>query len=94
VDEIFSLSISQEEGLPYMIDDRVDDFIAIDALYSAPGTHVVSDLKEETVVEEDSSLFLQEVPHDVFSPRIEEKNLDVSHFPVQNKRVVFSPIFD
>jgi hypothetical protein len=46
------------------------------------------------VVEEDSSLFLQEVPHDVFSPGIEEKNLEVSHFPVKNKRVVRSPIFD
>jgi hypothetical protein len=94
VDEIFSLSISQEEGLLDMIDDSVDDCIAIDALYSSPGTPVVSYLKEEMVVEEDSSLFLQEVPHDVFSPGIEEKNLEVSHFPVQNKRVVRSPIFD
>jgi hypothetical protein len=41
VDEIFSLSISQEEFLPDMIDDRVDDFIAIDALYSPPGTPIV-----------------------------------------------------
>jgi hypothetical protein len=31
--------------------------------------------KEEMVVEEDSSLFLQEVSHDIFLPRIKEKNL-------------------
>jgi hypothetical protein len=31
--------------------------------------------KEEMVVEEDSSLFLQEVAHDIFFPRIKEKNL-------------------
>jgi hypothetical protein len=30
--------------------------------------------KEEMVVEEDSSLFLQEVSHDIFLPRIKEKN--------------------
>jgi hypothetical protein len=45
VDESFSLSISQEEGLPDMIDDSVDDCIAIDALYSAPGTPIVLYLK-------------------------------------------------
>jgi hypothetical protein len=28
------------------------------------------DLEEDLVVEEDSSLFLQEVSHDIFSPRI------------------------
>ena len=32
------------------------------------------DLEEDMVVEEDSSLFLQEDSHDIFSPRIEEKN--------------------
>jgi hypothetical protein len=37
-DEKFPLSISQEEGLLDMIDDRADDCIAIDALYSAPST--------------------------------------------------------
>jgi hypothetical protein len=63
-----------EEGLPGMIDNSVDDYIAMDVSYSAPYTPVVSDLKEEMVVEEDSSLFLQEVSHDIFSPRIEEKN--------------------
>jgi hypothetical protein len=63
-----------EEGLPGMIDNSVDNYIAMDVSYSSPYTPVVSDLEEEMVVEEDSSLFLQEVSHDIFSPRIEEKN--------------------
>jgi hypothetical protein len=45
-DATFSLSISQEEVLPDMIDDNVDDDITMDALYSAPSTPVVSYLKE------------------------------------------------
>jgi hypothetical protein len=94
VDEIFSLSISREEGLPDMSVDSVDDCIAIDVSYSSPDAPVVSVVKEEIVVEEDSSLFLQEVSHDVFSPRIEEKNQEVAHFSLQDKRVLRSPIFD
>ena len=42
----FSLYISQEEVLPDMIDDSVDDVIAMDALFSAPSTPVVTYLKE------------------------------------------------
>ena len=51
------------------------NFIAIDVSYSAPDAPVVSILKEEIVVEEDSSLFLQEVSHDIFLPRIKEKRI-------------------
>jgi hypothetical protein len=40
-DEMFPLSISQEEVLPDMIDDSVDDGIAMDALFYAPSTPVV-----------------------------------------------------
>jgi transcriptional regulator of NAD metabolism len=35
--------------------------------------------KEEMVVEEDFSLFLQEVSHDIFLPRIKEKNIMCEH---------------
>ena len=45
-DENFSLSISQEEVFPDMIDDSIDDGIAMDALFSTPSTPVVLDLKE------------------------------------------------
>jgi hypothetical protein len=40
-DETFSLSISQEEVLPDMIDDNVDDGVNMDALYSTP-IHLLS----------------------------------------------------
>jgi hypothetical protein len=83
-----------EEGLQDMIDDSIDDCIAIDALYFSPNAPVVSYLKEEIIVEEDFSLFLQEVSHDVFSPVIEEKNQEIAHFSLQGKGVLGSPIFD
>ena len=41
-----------------MIVGSVDDYIAMDALFSTHDTLVVSDLEEEIMVEEDSSLFL------------------------------------
>ena len=77
-----------------MIDDSTDDCIAIDALYFSPNALVVSYLKEEIIVEEEFSLFLQEVSHDVFSPVIEENNQEIAHFSLQDKRVLCSPIFD
>jgi hypothetical protein len=55
-DEKFSLSISQEEVLPDMIDDSVDDGIAMDALFSAPTMPVVSVLKEEMVEEKNQEI--------------------------------------
>jgi hypothetical protein len=57
-----------------MIDDCIDDCISIDELYFAPDAPDVSHLKEEIIVEEDFSLFLQDFSHDVFSPLIEDKN--------------------
>jgi hypothetical protein len=59
MDEKFSLSISQEEVLPDVIDDSTDDGITMDALFSAPSKPAVSDLKEEMVEEknQDISLF-------------------------------------
>jgi hypothetical protein len=58
MDEKFSLSISQEEVLPDVIDDSIDDGITMDALFSAPSTPVVSDLKEEMVEEKNQDITL------------------------------------
>ena len=41
-----------------MIDDSVDDGITMDALFFAPSTHVVSDLKEEMVEEKNRDIYL------------------------------------
>jgi hypothetical protein len=46
-DERFPLSISQEQALPDMIDDSVDDVIAMYVLFSAPSMPTISVLKEE-----------------------------------------------
>jgi hypothetical protein len=74
-------------------DDGVGDFIAEAPLYSAPDEPVVSELKEQIVVEEDSSLFLQEISHYVFSPGIEMKDHEIA--PVlQDVGVLHSPSFD
>jgi hypothetical protein len=44
--------------LPNMIAGSVDDYIAMDVLFSTPDTPIVLDLEEDIVVDEDSSLFL------------------------------------
>jgi hypothetical protein len=77
MNEPFSLFIFQEESLPDMIHDCAYDCM-VDALYSSPSTHIVSYLKEEIVLEEDPSLFLQEISHEMFSPRIEMKNQEIA----------------
>jgi hypothetical protein len=51
-----SLSISQEEVLLDMIDDRADDGITMDALFSTPSAPVVSVLKEEMVEEKNQEV--------------------------------------
>jgi hypothetical protein len=73
-DENFSLSISQEEVLPDMIDDSIDDGVTMDALFSTPSTPVVSDLKEEMVEEknQDISLFSLQDKRVMRSPTPEE----------------------
>ena len=64
------------------------------ALYHVPYASDVSDSKEEPIVEEDLSLFMQEVSHDIFSPKIEERYRGIVHFSVQDQGALGSPIFD
>ena len=94
MDETLSLSISREEGFQDMVDDSTDDCIAVDALYVVSDAPNILDLKDEIVVEEYFSSILQKVPHDVFSPKIEEKDQDVTCFFLQDKRILVSPIYD
>jgi hypothetical protein len=62
--EADDLSSSFEEIIEYFLD----------ALASAPDEPAVSDLNEESIVEEDCSFFLHEISHDVFTFGIEEKD--------------------
>ena len=87
MNEFFSLFIPQEESLPDMIYDCTNDCM-VDALYPISYASDVSDLKE------DLSPSLQEVPHDIFSPKSEEKDHQIAHFSVQDHGVLDSPIFD
>ena len=53
------------------------------SLYHVPYASDISDSKEEPIVEEDLSLFLQEVYHDIFSPEIEKRDRGIVHFSIQ-----------
>ena len=46
------------------------------------------------VVDEDFSSVLRKVPDDVFSPKIEEKDQEVTCFCLQDKKKLVSPIYD
>ena len=78
---------------PNMIAGNVYDYITMGVLFSAPDTPAVSDLEEDIVVEEDSPLFLHEVFHNAFLPRIEEKNQEITPF-LKNGGVLRSPLFN
>ena len=64
------------------------------ALYHLPYAFDVSNSKEEPIIEEDLSFFLQEVSHDIFLPQIEERDRGIVHFSVQDQGALDSAIFD
>jgi hypothetical protein len=61
-------------------EDDNEDFIAVEALVYAPDETYVSNLKEESIVEEDCSLFLHEISHDLFTFGIEKKDWEIIPF--------------
>jgi hypothetical protein len=70
---------SEEDFLVFEVDDLsssfediIEDFL--DGLAFSLDEPVVSDLKEEAIMEEDCSFFLHEISHDVFTFGIEEKD--------------------
>jgi len=76
-----------------MIHDCTNDCM-VDALNPVSYESDVFDLKEERIVEEYLSPSLQEVPNDIFSPKSEEKDPEITHFSVQIQGDLASPIFD
>jgi len=92
-------SQGNEEGFPVLeahvlsnsFEEVIEDFIV--ALVSAPDESIVSDLKEEAIVEEESSLFLHDISHDVFTFGIELKDQEIVPF-LQDGGVLCSPSFD
>ena len=55
---------------------------------------IILDLKDEIVVDEDFSSVLRKVSNDVFSPKIEEKDQEVTCFFLQDKTILVSLIYD
>jgi hypothetical protein len=66
------------DSLGSSFEEDIEDFIV--ALVSAPNAPAISDLKEEASVEEDCSLFLHEISHDVFTFGIELKDREIVPF--------------
>lgn len=83
--EANSLGISSEDDNEY--------FIAVEALVFASNETVISYLKEESIVEEDCSLFLHEIYHDVFTFGIENQDQEIVPF-LQDGGVLCSLGFD
>jgi hypothetical protein len=94
-------SEDKEEDFPVLeadvLDDSfeedIEDFITVETLVSALDEPVVSDLKEEAMVEMDCSLFIHKISHDVFTFRVEMEDQEIVPF-FQNGGVLFSPNFD
>jgi hypothetical protein len=57
-------------------------------------TPVVFDLHEGSVIEEHCSQIFKRVSHGVFSPERKEEDQEIVHFPMQNKGVLDSLVFD
>jgi hypothetical protein len=82
--EADALSDSSEE----IVEDSLDE------LASAPDELAVSDQSnKEVVVEEDCSLFLHEISHDVFTFGIEKEDLEIVPL-LQVEEALFTPDFD
>jgi hypothetical protein len=74
-------------------EEDIEDFIAVETLVYIPEEPVVSDLKKEAIGEEDCSLFLHKISHDVFTFGIEKEDLEIVPF-LQDEEVWCSPSFN
>jgi hypothetical protein len=83
--------VLEADVLGSSFEEVIEDFIA--SLASSPNEPIVSFLKEESIMEEDCSLFLHDISHDVFTFGIELKDQEIVPF-LQYWGVFCSPIFD
>jgi hypothetical protein len=84
--------VSKADVLDGSLEENIEDLIR--ALASAPDELAVSDQSDEVVVgEEDCSLFLHEISHDVFTFGIEKEDLEIVPF-LQDEEVWCSPSFN
>jgi hypothetical protein len=92
-DNVEDFPVLEADVLGGSFEEDIEDFIAVETLVSAPDEPVVSDLKEEAMVEMDCSLFLHEISHDVFTFGVEMEDREIVPF-LQDGGVLFSPSFD
>jgi hypothetical protein len=86
------LPVSEADVLDGSFEEIIEDFV--NALTSAPDELAVSDqYDEEVVVEEDCSLFLHEISHDVFTFGVEMEERGIVPF-LQIREALFPPDFD
>jgi hypothetical protein len=84
--------VTKADVLDGSLKEMIEDFVS--ALASAPDELAVSDQSDEVVVgEEDCSLFLHEISHDVFTFGIEKEDLEIVPF-LQDEEVWCSPSFN
>ena len=84
--------VTKADVLDGTLKEMIGDFVS--ALASSPDELAVSDQSDEVIVgEEDCSLFLHEISHDVFTFGIEKKDREIIPF-LQNGGVLCSPTFD
>jgi hypothetical protein len=82
--------ILEADVLGSSIEDDNEYFIAVETLVSAPDEPSISDLKEESIVEDDCPLSLHKISHDLFTFGIEKKDREIVPF-LQDGGVFFSP---
>jgi hypothetical protein len=94
VHENFSPSNSREEEFHGMIDGCTNHCMDSDPLNPEAYASDLTNLQEETIVENDLSPFLQEVSYSLLVPEIEEEDQEIDHLVMQEKGILDSPIFD
>jgi len=74
--------------------DNCEDCMAVDVSGLVSEAHVVFDLHEESVIEDDCSQIFEDVSYNMFPAMIEKKELKTSRLSLQDTGVVCSPVFD
>jgi hypothetical protein len=84
--------VSKADVLDDSLEENIEDLVS--ALTSVPDELAVSEQNDEVVVvEEDCSLFLHEISHDVFTFGIEKEDLEIVPF-LQDEEAWCSPSFN
>jgi hypothetical protein len=79
-DNVEDFPVLEADVLGSSSQDDNEDFIVFEALVSTSDEHAISNLKEESIVEEDCFIFLHKISHDVFTFGIENQDQEIVPF--------------